>query len=111
MSGDARGEPGPGHPSKVLVRDARESAIVTPSWTDPPARWLMPRATVIAGLGVTLALAVAPPAHAGLYKCARDDGTVMYQEDPARAGKELRDFERDPGNGLGRSVSARARSR
>jgi len=33
---------------------------------------------------------------AGLYKCARDDGTVMYQEDPCPTGKELRDFERDP---------------
>jgi Domain of unknown function (DUF4124) len=33
---------------------------------------------------------------AGVYKCARDDGTVMYQEDPCPAGKELRDFERDP---------------
>ena len=35
-------------------------------------------------------------ALAGLYKCARDDGSVMYQEDPCPAGKELRDFERDP---------------
>jgi hypothetical protein len=35
-------------------------------------------------------------ALAGLYKCARDDGGVMYQEDPCPAGRELRDFERDP---------------
>jgi hypothetical protein len=35
-------------------------------------------------------------ASAGVYKCARDDGTVMYQEDPCPAGKELRDFEREP---------------
>jgi hypothetical protein len=44
--------------------------------------------------GVALAWPVI--AAAGLYKCARDDGTVMYQEDPCPAGKELRDFERDP---------------
>jgi hypothetical protein len=44
------------------------------------------------------ALSVAWPlaAFGGLYKCLRDDGTVMYQEDPCPAGKELRDFERDP---------------
>lgn len=42
--------------------------------------------------------ALALPAYswAGLYKCARNDGTVMYQEDPCPPGKELRDFERDP---------------
>jgi len=42
------------------------------------------------------ALALSSPAIAGLYKCARDDGTVMYQEDPCPPGRELRDFERDP---------------
>ena len=41
-------------------------------------------------------LASSLPAAAGLYKCALDDGTVMYQEDPCPPGKELRDFERDP---------------
>ena len=41
-------------------------------------------------------LALPFPALAGLYKCARDDGTVMYQEDPCPPGRELRDFERDP---------------
>lgn len=48
--------------------------------------------------GVVCALALAAPATslAGLYKCARDDGAVTYQEDPCPAGKELRDFERDP---------------
>ena len=35
-------------------------------------------------------------ATAGLYKCLRDDGTVMYQEDSCPSGRELRDFERDP---------------
>jgi hypothetical protein len=43
-----------------------------------------------------LALALPPPALAGVYKCARDDGTVMYQEEPCPEGRELRDFERDP---------------
>jgi hypothetical protein len=41
-------------------------------------------------------LALATPAHAGLYKCARGDGSVTYQEEPCPAGTELRDFERDP---------------
>lgn len=41
-------------------------------------------------------VALPATATAGLYKCARDDGTVMYQEDPCPPGKELRDFERDP---------------
>ena len=58
-------------------------------------RWRASR-RVGARLGVALALAFAPLAHAGLFKCARDDGTVTYQEDPCPAGKELRDFERDP---------------
>ena len=49
-------------------------------------------------LAVVLALALAPafPAHAGLYKCARGDGSVTYQEDACPAGTELRDFDRDP---------------
>jgi hypothetical protein len=45
---------------------------------------------------LVLALGLQEPAWAGLYKCAKVDGTVMYQEDPCPAGKELRDFERDP---------------
>jgi len=47
-------------------------------------------------LAAVLALAWPFEAVGGLYKCARDDGTVMYQEDPCKPGKELRDFERDP---------------
>lgn len=47
-------------------------------------------------LAFVVALALALPAHAGLYKCARDDGSVTYQEDPCPPGKELRDFDRDP---------------
>jgi hypothetical protein len=53
-------------------------------------------AGIVAGLGFALALAVPVTTYAGLYKCARDDGAVSYQEDPCPAGKELRDFQRDP---------------
>jgi hypothetical protein len=56
------------------------------------------QASFAAGLACALLLAASQAAIAGLYKCARDDGTVMYQEDPCPAGKELRDFERDPAN-------------
>jgi hypothetical protein len=49
-------------------------------------------------LASVLAFALVWPAvaWAGVYKCARNDGSVMYQEEPCAAGKELRDFERDP---------------
>jgi uncharacterized protein DUF4124 len=43
-----------------------------------------------------LCAGLAPPAHAGLYKCARNDGSVTYQEEPCPPGTELRDFEKDP---------------
>ena len=41
-------------------------------------------------------LLAAPLANAGIYKCARDDGSVTYQENPCPAGRELRNFDRDP---------------
>ena len=41
-------------------------------------------------------LALPIPAMAGLYKCARNDGSVMYQENPCPPGRELRDLEQDP---------------
>jgi hypothetical protein len=49
---------------------------------------------------VVLAAALAVPVagHAALYKCAVDGGTVVYQDTPCPAGRELRDFDRDPGN-------------
>jgi hypothetical protein len=53
-----------------------------------------PRPPVV--LVLAIACTLAPAAQAGLYKCARNDGSVMYQEDPCPAGTELRDFERDP---------------
>jgi len=53
------------------------------------------RCTVCVAIGLGLAL-VGACAQASVYKCARDDGTVMYQEQPCPAGRELRDFDRDP---------------
>jgi len=49
-----------------------------------------------AALCALVALLAAPLASAGIYKCARDDGSVTYQDDPCPAGHELRDFDRDP---------------
>jgi len=46
-------------------------------------------------LFVLLSLAVAPPAAAALYKCAKDQG-VVYQDLPCPPGKQLRDLEADP---------------
>lgn len=63
----------------------------------PPA--IRPCRTVACAIAtaITLQLALAvSSADAGLYKCARDDGSVTYQEEPCPAGRELRDFERDP---------------
>jgi hypothetical protein len=47
--------------------------------------------TVLCGL-----VAFSGTATAGLYKCLKPDGGVSYQEEPCAAGKELRDFEKDP---------------
>lgn len=52
-----------------------------------------PAIRIVCGLALA---AWAGASSAGVYKCARDDGTVMYQEEPCPAGRELRDFERDP---------------
>ncbi|MGC1817852.1 MAG: DUF4124 domain-containing protein [Casimicrobiaceae bacterium] len=43
-------------------------------------------------------IALPATAFAGLYKCALDNGSVTYQQDPCPPGKELRDFDRDPAN-------------
>lgn len=76
--------------SGAAARKQYRNATVHPVRT----RWSS-RALAIALAGA-LALAWPVASTAGLYKCARDDGTVMYQEDPCPAGRELRDFERDP---------------
>jgi len=38
----------------------------------------------------------APPVTATIYKCQGADGTPVYQDEPCPAGKELRDFDKDP---------------
>ena len=47
---------------------------------------------------LVLACALCTHVQAGLYKCARADGSVTYQEDTCPDGTELRDFSRDPAN-------------
>lgn len=41
-------------------------------------------------------LATALPAHGGLYKCAGDQGAVIYQDGPCAPGHELRNLELNP---------------
>jgi hypothetical protein len=48
-----------------------------------------------AAVAAAIALFV-PAASAGVYKCALDNGSVTYQENPCPPGRELRDFDRDP---------------
>jgi len=76
--------------SGAAARKQYRNATVHPFRTRRSSR------TFAVGLAATLAIAWPVASTAGLYKCARDDGTVMYQEDPCPAGRELRDFERDP---------------
>jgi hypothetical protein len=52
------------------------------------------RAALAAGLCAAVALVA--PAHATIYKCDGPDGTPVYQDNPCPAGKELRDFDKDP---------------
>jgi hypothetical protein len=35
-------------------------------------------------------------AQAGVYKCLLPDGSITYQEEACPAGRELRDFDKDP---------------
>jgi hypothetical protein len=52
---------------------------------------------IASSVALTFVVAIlAAPAQAGLYKCARNDGSVTYQEARCPPGTELRDFERDP---------------
>ena len=44
-----------------------------------------------------LFLALAVPAHAGVYKCANEKG-VVYQDTACAPGKELRNLDTDPAN-------------
>ena len=38
------------------------------------------------------------PVHATVYKCLVEDGKVFYQDVPCAPGRELRDFDKEPGN-------------
>src|SRR2546423_12802768 len=51
-----------------------------------------------AAIPALLAALLAAPAHATIYKCLLDDGRVFYQDAPCGAGRELRDFDKDPAN-------------
>jgi hypothetical protein len=52
--------------------------------------------TALIGVASLGALLLSSPASAGLYKCALDNGGVIYQQEPCHPGMELRDFDRDP---------------
>jgi hypothetical protein len=54
---------------------------------------MLARSVLLHGLWWSLALAL--PAHAGVYKCASDKG-VVYQDTVCAPGKELRNLETDP---------------
>ena len=74
----------------VAVGKRYRTAIV------PPTRPTRRSAALAIAVGCAFALSWPLPAFAGMYKCARDDGSVMYQEDPCPPGRQLRDLERDP---------------
>jgi len=57
----------------------------------------MSAARLVPSLLLALACAV-PAAHATIYKCLLDDGNVFYQDAPCAPGRELRDFDKEPGN-------------
>jgi hypothetical protein len=67
---------------------------VPPTPSRAAAAW--PVAARIALAAVLAALI--PPAEAGVFKCLRDDHRVFYQENPCPPGRELRDFDKNPGN-------------
>jgi len=59
----------------------------------------MPAARLLPSLLLALGIAGGvPAAHATIYKCLLDDGTVFYQDAPCAPGRELRDFDKDPAN-------------
>jgi hypothetical protein len=47
-------------------------------------------------LTLALALVLALPAQAGVYKCAGEKRAVVYQDSPCPEGRELRNLETDP---------------
>ncbi|HEY3179280.1 MAG TPA: DUF4124 domain-containing protein [Casimicrobiaceae bacterium] len=51
---------------------------------------------MIAALVAPAFAGIAIPATATIYKCQGDNGAPIYQDEPCRPGKELRDFDKDP---------------
>ena len=51
--------------------------------------------TIAAAIAAALALAAAP-AWATIHKCEGPNGAPVYQDEPCPAGKEIRDFDKDP---------------
>src|SRR5438132_3285161 len=47
-------------------------------------------------LALAALAAAVVPAGATVYKCVGDDAAPVYQDNPCKAGKELRDFDKDP---------------
>ena len=55
------------------------------------------RCAAAAAVGL-VAVLVAGPCVATVYKCLRDDGQPFYQDGPCPPGRELRNFDVDPAN-------------
>src|SRR5438045_4115887 len=83
-------------PVKMIGGEWRASPGVSPMPTR--ARCCRPVAGASARRATLLLATIlcVPLAHAGVYKCAGENGTVVYQEDACAQGKELRNFDTDP---------------
>ncbi|MEP7062285.1 MAG: DUF4124 domain-containing protein [Betaproteobacteria bacterium] len=55
-----------------------------------------PQSRMLAACALLAAITAASPAHADIYKCLGDNSQPVYQDNPCRAGRELRDFQADP---------------
>jgi hypothetical protein len=64
--------------------------------TGRPTRESAMSASVRIALVAFALAALAPVAHADVYKCQGDGGVPVYQEMPCAKGKELRNFQTDP---------------
>jgi hypothetical protein len=53
-------------------------------------------ARVAIGFVIMFLATAASPAEATIYKCQGANGAPVYQDEPCPAGKELRDFDKDP---------------
>ena len=76
-----------------------------------PMRCRLPIAARVAGARASAlfpGVAAAPPAAADIYKCRGDDSQPVYQDTPCPTGRELRNFQADPAERLGRAVRTAA---